>query len=597
MKSVCRSGPLCLALVAVAAVAGADTLNVAADGQLNVLTAVKGGSLQTMLVRNRVPGAGYRSYARFDLSPLPPGAPIARATLRLWVDAVLAEGGVDVLPVLAPWQEATLAGPDGPAVGAPLISFGVTRASVRTYVTVDVTSLVQSWLDGTLDNNGIALEGAQARPVSVRFDTKENVGAGKAAELEVALTSVGPEGPQGPAGADGAQGPQGPPGPQGSPGIVPTGGFVMAAPGDPQLLGAGFGDTGAVTGSVWIPTSVSGAPAGRLGATAAWTGSRLLVWGGGFVTGGSPQSGGLYDPQLDTWTPVSTVSAPSAGLYQSAVWTGSKFIVWGGASYTNTGGVYDPATDGWKPTTLTGAPVGRAFHTAIWTGTRMIVWGGYNFSTPLGDGASYDPATDSWSPIAAAGAPSARGLHTAIWTGARMIVWGGEDGVTGQVNTGGSYDPATNTWTALSTTGAPTAREEHVAAWTGSKMIVWGGGLSPTATGGLYDPATNTWSATATAGAPEARRGFTGVWAGSRLFVWGGYNNGAYVTSGGFFDPATNSWALTPVSGEPTPRQNNVVVWTGSRIVVWSGAASDGTTFSSANTGGQLFDLHLYRKN
>src|SRR5262245_59112170 len=266
----------------------ADNLNVAADGQVYSGSSDKGGFTASMVVKNRPATPAYWSLARFDLSPLPAGAPSAKATLRIWISAVYAGGTVDVAPVLEPWQEGTLAGPAGPALGPPLTSFGVKLSSARRYVTVDVTPLVQAWLDGTAENDGLALRGSDSQPVSLRLDTKETL-AGHSAELEVALTSVGPQGPPGPAGppgVDGAAGAPGPPGPPGPPGALPSGAFVMAAPGDPALLGSGFTDTGAVAGSAWVPTSVSGAPTGRLGSSAAWTGSRMVVWGGGFLAGG-----------------------------------------------------------------------------------------------------------------------------------------------------------------------------------------------------------------------------------------------------------------------------------------------------------------------
>ena len=52
----------------------------------------------------------------------------------------------------------------------------------------------------------------------------------------------------------------------------------------------------------------------------------------------------------DTWRPT---AVPMADLYWgTAVWTGSEMLVWGGGSFpqdfANYGGRYDPATDTWK---------------------------------------------------------------------------------------------------------------------------------------------------------------------------------------------------------------------------------------------------------
>jgi len=111
------------------------------------------------------------------------------------------------------------------------------------------------------------------------------------------------------------------------------------------------------TDDTWCPTFV-GVPEARSGHTAVWTGSEMIVWGGGFNTGGR------YDPYTDTWTATSTTNAPDARSGHTAVWTGSEMIVWGGGDIDfngeefslNTGGRYDPATDSWTATSTTSAP-------------------------------------------------------------------------------------------------------------------------------------------------------------------------------------------------------------------------------------------------
>src|ERR1043166_8421340 len=68
----------------------------------------------------------------------------------------------------------------------------------------------------------------------------------------------------------------------------------------------------------------------------------------------------------DTWTPTSTINAPSARAGHTAVWTGSEMIVWGGGAtgptYLNTGGRYNPSTDSWTATNTTNAPDARGGH-------------------------------------------------------------------------------------------------------------------------------------------------------------------------------------------------------------------------------------------
>ena len=122
----------------------------------------------------------------------------------------------------------------------------------------------------------------------------------------------------------------------------------------------------------------------------------------------------------DTWTPTPAPPDPRVG--HTAVWTGSEMIVWGGGSgvptFFNTGGRYDPATDSWRPTSTLNAPSARSSHTAVWTGSEMIVWGGSTgVAIFFNTGGRYDPATDSWRPTSTLNAPSARSGHSAVWTG------------------------------------------------------------------------------------------------------------------------------------------------------------------------------------
>ena len=301
-------------------------------------------------------------------------------------------------------------------------------------------------------------------------------------------------------------------------------------------------------------------------------------------------SGGCID---DTWTPTSLTNVPARRIGHTAVWTGSEMIVWGGADfsgvYLNTGGRYNPSTDSWTATSTTNAPDARTQHTAVWTGSEMIVWGG----TGLGyftanTGGRYNPGTDSWTATSTNNAPTGREFHTAVWTGSEMIVWGGLNiPLYGYLNTGGRYNPSTNHWTATSTTNAPSPRSAR-SVWTGSEMIVWGGynGASVLNTGGRYNPTTNSWTATSTTNAPAARSA-PAVWTGSEMIVWGGYDGVTYLNTGGRYDPVANSWTATSTTNAPTARVLHTAVWIDSEMIVWGGHFFDGTNDHYLNTGGR----------
>ena len=325
----------------------------------------------------------------------------------------------------------------------------------------------------------------------------------------------------------------------------------------------------------WMPTSTVGAAAARRDHTAIWTGERMIVWGGSVDSDTPLNSGGRYDPVTNSWAPTSAAGAPEGRSNHAGVWTGNLMVVWGGeAAYgglVNSGGRYDAATDTWTPTTTANAPENRASHSAVWTGSSMVVWGGEAIAGHLSTGGRYDLTTSSWTPTSTLGAPSPRAFHTAVWTGDLMIVWGGEDPL--WLSTGGRYDPLSDTWTPTSLVGAPAARTLHSAVWTGSRMIVWGGENSvPLGTGGRYDPLTDAWTATSLVDAPAARRGHTAVWTGDRMIVWGGEDTSSVLNSGGRYDPQADSWSATSIAAAPAARRLHSAVWTGDSMIVWGGS-------------------------
>jgi hypothetical protein len=232
---------------------------------------------------------------------------------------------------------------------------------------------------------------------------------------------------------------------------------------------------------VWQAIQFVGAPSARSSHLAAWTGSVMVIWGGMQQNPlAHVNDGARYIPLTDTWQPMSTVNAPTPRSRATAVWTGTEMIVWGGSDSAtfqdlNDGASYNPATDTWQPLTTTGAPSGRSGHTAVWTGSEMIVWGGVASAAWTNTGGRYSPASGTWGPTAISGAPQARNNHAAVWTGSRMVVWGGTAGTAGNppLNTGGRYDPVANLWQPATTAGAPSRPGVLVQA--GQNMMVWGG--------------------------------------------------------------------------------------------------------------------------
>jgi hypothetical protein len=188
----------------------------------------------------------------------------------------------------------------------------------------------------------------------------------------------------------------------------------------------------------WRKMSVRGAPSPRLEPTAvAWTGSRLLVWGGRVATQ-APGSvrllgdGAEYDPATDRWTPMSTENAPSPRFEPTVAWTGRRLVVVGGAAQVGgppslrEGGIYDPKTDRW--TRLEAPPgdielprgnVGPLTRILVAPDGRVVF-----LPNGLGKIAILDADRARWS-ILDAGEPGKRVSFRAFLLGRRLIVWGG----------------------------------------------------------------------------------------------------------------------------------------------------------------------------
>jgi len=361
---------------------------------------------------------------------------------------------------------------------------------------------------------------------------------------------------------------------------------------------------------IYVPGSLAGTPPARYEHTAVWTGTEMIVWGGGGVTG-ELNDGGRYNPSTGVWIYLAGTAGnvPPPREYHTAVWTGTQMLVWGGVNnggFLNDGGGYNPTADVWTylPGTAPNAPGPREAHTAVWTGTNMIVWGGAGTNGFANDGGLFDPLANAWTylPGTLANAPAVRAGHAAVWTGSQMLVWGGMSNAVPYAD-GGLFNPATTSWTYLPVNlpNTPAARSAATAVWTGSAMIVWGGnggGGVSLGDGGMFAPASAAWTylPAGQSGAPSARTGQSAVWTGLEMVIWGGGNNAIYYSDGGRYNPSLNTWTFlsaTP-AGTPLARANHTAVWTGSQMVVWGGAGAATYNDTAGYTPGRV--LYLYQR-
>jgi hypothetical protein len=271
-RPLAYSGVMVVLLCLWTVMAHAITLHVTDDTftQKEAPNAQSGGTA-ALSVDNRNLNREHITYGLFDLALLPPNAAIDKAVLRFFVQNVAQAGKIKISVVTGgPWTEQTLTWNNAQSLSAvPAVMASIFAADEGSYVTVDITPVVQNWVNGTPANLGLALRG-DSPTLNITLNSKENANTSHPMELEVALMG-GPAGPPGPTGPQGATGPQGPQGLQGATGpqgpAGTTGATGDTGPQGPQGVAGPPGPVG--------PTGPPG-PAGRtfLGA---WNNSTAYV--------------------------------------------------------------------------------------------------------------------------------------------------------------------------------------------------------------------------------------------------------------------------------------------------------------------------------
>ena len=174
---------------------------------------------------------GSTSYVQFNLSELPAGAIVEKATLRLFLDSVSGKGQIDVYEALTAWNEALLNYNNAPALGPSATGshpVSLNTSTLDQFVLIDITPLVTGWVNGSIPNNGLALA-LVGSTGSFSFDTKETTLTSHEPTLLIVLQGpTGPQGPQGPQGIQGIQGPAGATGATGPAGPAGTNGATGA---------------------------------------------------------------------------------------------------------------------------------------------------------------------------------------------------------------------------------------------------------------------------------------------------------------------------------------------------------------------------------
>lgn len=412
-------------------------------------------------------------------------------------------------------------------------------------------------------------------------------------------------------------------------------GFVLA--GKIRTTFAGYGASGS-----WVPISMNNIVDvnGIADASAIWTGSEMIIWGGDYSgnttsASGFKNKGHRYNPLTDSWTSTNETGAPVGRFKHIAAWTpNNRMLIFGGHSEAssganvpyNDGALYDPLSNMWGPLFSTvNAPDGFQLlnRPKVYDGNnRIFCWGWYVGSA---FGKMYTISTNTWSDISLVNAPSERQAASAVWMGGsinKLLVWGGYTPGSPFVyhNTGKIYDPVSNTWTNVATPPAAIAAcVSPVLQWTGTEVFLYGGSLI----GGdihfnhaaKYNPATNTWATISSIGKPSERFAYATQWADNKFLIWGGFEKQlgdvfVRVNSGAVYNNATNTWTEIPLTtNTPDERSYPYGAWNGAEWMIWGGGSASGRTgalsggrYNPSVTGStfgafQTKDYYLFRKN
>ncbi len=149
----------------------------------------------------------------------------------------------------------------------------------------------------------------------------------------------------------------------------------------------------------WTAMNHYGPALGTWGCQAVWTGSEMLVWGGAVQNGDEnvnhvTNEGAAYNPATNSWRSLTTEGAPAARFFHTSVWTGSSMIVWGGGDQKdlrsfNDGAEFFPTENRWVLLDSDEAPPARGMHTATWTPQGMVVFGGSTGGSSAFSGPDY----------------------------------------------------------------------------------------------------------------------------------------------------------------------------------------------------------------
>lgn len=312
---------------------------------------------------------------------------------------------------------------------------------------------------------------------------------------------------------------------------------------------------------------------------------KLFIFGGRDADGEVLDSAAIYELATDSWQVIaSNAATPSPRELATAVWTGSQVLVFGGRSASGTdyylsAALYDPTSGAWTRTSSSGVP--RAAATGGVSANEVVFWGGLTTGSAAAPGTSrYDRTSDTWRPASAQNGPPGLLGASAAFGAESLFVYGGTDNTTRRDNAY-RYDLANDAWEALPR--GPKARSSAFGVFDGAAFYAWGGRDASVfmSDGALFD---GSWTVMKSANAPSARCAppRQSGWAfalgtGDVVFLAGQDENGDFLRDGGRYSSGAG-WAAIPAWPSGQDHGFGVAALVGQEIVVWAGADGNDPT-------------------
>ncbi len=316
---------------------------------------------------------------------------------------------------------------------------------------------------------------------------------------------------------------------------------------------------------------------------------KLFVWGGLDASGAELRTGAIYDPTLDAWQMVAVdANTPSGRELATAVWTGSSVLVFGGRAQGDTAlkdaALYDPVANRWSKVSEN-ATARVAASAAVYSG-MVVFWSGLSANLiPLAGADRYKVSSDVWAASSTTNGPSRLGHTACAGVGASFFVYGGIDSTITGTDKAYRYSFGTNAWSTISR--GPSARWDAFGATDGTSFYVWGGRDAEEvhADGSRYD---TQWVTLEASGAPSSRyaplreSGWSFTLEGSSFALLGGLDSsGAFLHDGGRYMSAQDEWARIPAWSASEDHAYGAAVFAAGELIVFGGRT--GSTLS--NTG------------